>query len=159
MIPSKEGLIMINPYAIGYDEANAEVTSVTAEAEPIQQNRSAKSKIADAVIFFFKLLIPIIILVPFTYFSYKWITGMMEYRALENPSFSSGEGVALWMFLSCIILFCCQAAAFTFTVIATVINALNKRSPKRSRNEKILIGYAVSPTVVMLIYLLLLAIA
>ena len=150
---------MINPYTIRYGEANAEVISATAEAEPIPQNRSTKSKIGDAVIFFFKLIIPIIILVPFIYFSYGWIIGIMEYRALENPSFGAGEGLMLWMFLSCIILFCCQAAAFTFTVIATVINALNKRSPKRSRNEKILIGYAVSPTVVMLIYLLLLAIA
>lgn len=159
MIPSKEGLIMINPYTIRYGEANAEVTSVTAETEPIPQSRSTKNKIADAVIFFFKLLIPIIILVPFIYFSYKWITGMMEYRALENPSFSSGEGVTLWMFLSCAVLLFCQAAAFVLTVVTVVINALNKRSSKRSRNEKILIGYAVSPTVVMLIYLLLLCIA
>ena len=113
--------------------------------------------IHDAVTAFLGILSPILSIGSLILFSAIYYVGITDYRANKTEG-DDGEGVALWLFASLIILAVFQLAAFVTSIIGSIVNAFRKHAPKRKRSTLLFVAYALLPLVTTAFYILVLMI-
>ena len=115
--------------------AMTEEETVESEEKTVEKAKprlNAFTFIHDAVTAFFGILSPILSIGSLILFSAIYYVGITDYRANKTEG-DDGEGVALWLFASLIILAIFQLVALVTALIGIVVNKFRKHSPRLNK--------------------------
>ncbi len=92
-----------------------------------------REKLLDIVLLCFKIILPILILLPLSYFSYGIIEGRLDDVAhLGEEGYFSGMG--LYFFLSALLLLGINLFCTALGIVGWVISHRHKTCPQRRKN-------------------------
>ena len=113
----------------------------------------SKDKVNNAVLLCLKIIIPILILIPLAFFTYRLIEGHIEDLAnVGTEGYHSGMG--LYVFASHVVLFAANAVLTIIGAIGLLIAKKHKTSPAHKKNVITLRCLALSPLCSQILYVL-----
>lgn len=113
----------------------------------------SKDKVKNAVLLCLKIILPILILIPLVFFTYRLIEGHIQDLA-ERGTEGYFSGMGLYVFLSHMVLF---AANAVLTIIGAIGLLIAKKHKTSSAHKKNLITFrclALSPLGSQILYVL-----
>lgn len=117
-----------------------------------------KIKPLDIFLLFLKILIPILILIPLVFFSYRLIEGrIFEIAEMENKEIRGG-GAFLFAIVSHVLLFVINVVLFIVAGICYLISKKYKATPKHKKNVLTFGRLTLMPIVSQVLYFILILI-
>lgn len=112
-----------------------------------------KDKILDVLLLCLKIILPILIMIPLAFFSYRLIEGRIEDLAnIGNDSYHSGTG--LYIFLSHVTLLVINAVLLIIGCIGLLIAKKHKACSLQNRNIITFRCLALAPVCSQLLYVI-----
>jgi hypothetical protein len=109
-------------------------------------------KSLDVFLLCLKIILPILLLIPLIFFSYRLIEGHIHDIAnIGNEGYHSGIG--LYIFLSHIVLLALNAILLVISLIGLVISKKYKASPIQKKNVRAFVWLTLAPIFSQLLYL------
>ena len=113
----------------------------------------SKDKVKNAVLLCLKIILPILILIPLVFFTYRLIEGHIEDLSnIGTEGYHSGMG--LYVFASHVVLFAANAVLTIIGAIGLLIAKKHKMSPAHNKNVITFRGLALSPLGSQILYVL-----
>ena len=110
-------------------------------------------KSLDVFLLCLKIILPILLLIPLIFFSYRLIEGRIHDIAnIGNEGYHSGIG--LYMFLSHIVLLAVNAVLLIISLIGLIIAKKYKASPIQKKNVRAFVWLTLAPIANQLLYLI-----
>lgn len=110
-----------------------------------------KGKAIDIFLLCLKILLPILILVPLVFFTYRLIEGRIDDIAnIGNEGYFSGTG--LYVFLSHMVLFVINVVLLIVGCVGLLIAKKHTSTPIREKNIKVFLRLIFAPIVSQLLY-------
>lgn len=112
-----------------------------------------KQKILDGILLCLKVLLPILILIPLMFVSWRLVEIRLEDLAnLGNESYHSGTG--LFLFAAHILLLCANGVLAVLGGICLFVAWRYKSSPKHRQNVKIFRWLTIAPAISQVTFVL-----
>ena len=110
-----------------------------------------KKKMLDIFLLCLKIILPILILIPLVFFSYRLIEGRIEDIAnIGNEGYHSGIG--LYIFLSHIVLFGINVVLLIIGCVGLLVSKKYKSSPMQKNNVITFRYLSFAPIISQLLY-------
>lgn len=110
-----------------------------------------KRKILDIILLCLKIILPILILIPLVFFSYRLIEGRIEDIAnIGNEDYHSGMG--LYIFLSHLVLLGANVVLLIIGCIGLLVSRRYTSSPVQKNNILTFRCLAFAPVISQLLY-------
>ena len=113
----------------------------------------SKDKVKNAVLLCLKIIIPISILIPLAFFTYRLIEGHLEDIANRGTE-GYHSGMGLYVFASHVVLFAANAVFTIIGAIGLLIAKKFKTSPAHKKNVITFRCLALSPLGSQILYVL-----
>ena len=113
----------------------------------------SKDKVKNAVLLCLKIIIPILILIPLVFFTYRLIEGHIQDLA-ERGTEGYFSGMGLYVFASHVVLFAANAVLTIIGAIGLLIAKKHKASPAHTKNVITFRCLALSPLGSQILYVL-----
>ena len=117
-----------------------------------------KTKILHIFLTCLKVIIPVLLIVPLVFFSYRLVEGRLDdIKNAGNEDYHSGTG--FYIFASHALLIAADVIAFAAGGVGLLISSLSKTDPMREKNISHFKSLLIAPMLNHLLYLLITVIA
>ena len=113
----------------------------------------SKDKVKNAVLLCLKIIIPILVIIPLAFFTYRLIEGHIEDIANRGTE-GYFSGMGLYVFASHVVLFAANAVLTIIGAIGLLIAKKHKASPAHTKNVITFRCLALSPLGSQILYVL-----
>ena len=113
----------------------------------------SKDKVKNAVLLCLKIILPILLLIPLAFFTYRLIEGHIEDIANRGTE-GYFSGMGLYVFASHVVLFAANAVLTIIGAIGLLIAKKHKASPAHNKNVITFRCLALSPLCSQILYVL-----
>lgn len=110
-------------------------------------------KFLDVFLLCLKIILPILILIPLLFFSYRLIEGRIFEITHADEQLDPCGGMGLYIFLSHFLLLAVNAVLLIISLIGLVISKKYKASPIHKKNVRAFVWLTLAPIFSQLLYL------